>query len=576
MTETFSDNITPIRSAERMLALFRGHATHSGTHRDPYPESEPGSTAVKWKIKNTASTDPITVTAALWEMHLAGTRPLGIIPFFISSATAEGLSHFGSIDADIYDQSILESIRRRIYELKLPLVATRSKSNGLHLFPFLKEAEPTVLLRSTLKKLLPLLGLSQTTEIFPKQDLGIGNWICMPYLGCNNWRDNNSVLPNDGTYGGNIKRQQGLEEMGGGMELLRFLQYAEEKRTTIEELLSFVKEEPKKSKKAKVEPARSGGAVAAHGPCDSPCDFSDGPKCLHDAFGEGRIPLDGKNRLLFNSLTYLKKADPDGWEDRAREHATHMDPNADVEGMIKTHRKKDYYYQCKEDPLASRCDSKVCRTRRFGISGGGGSKAQLFVEKIDRKITQEKTFILYIGEQTIEVEADVLNSMRRLNIEALRQIDKAYMLMKEDDYLNMINGALEAGTVLEITEDEKRGAEFRELLSIFCRDYGKNRMKQEMKIGVAWLDEDENCYYFKLEALQKYIKNTDKTNKLGTNRKACIQALRELGGHDTRKDTGDKRPDGSQEQIRVWCISDSSLDVFTVEVEPPPIPQNEV
>ena len=45
-------------------------------------------------------------------------------------------------------------------------------------------------------------------------------------------------------------------------------------------------------------------------------------------------------------------------------------PEASVNQVIKSLRKKDYKYKCKDEPMKSCCDSILCRKRTFGVPGG--------------------------------------------------------------------------------------------------------------------------------------------------------------------------------------------------------------
>ena len=117
--------------AERLLKLFAGSERAHGTHGEPDPPLNG-----KYGIKKTAKTLEGAATVELWEQHLAGTRPLGVIPI-----RGDGTCSWGSIDVDQYDADLLPLIRR-VEEIKLPLVPCRSKSGGLHLFLLLRAAVP--------------------------------------------------------------------------------------------------------------------------------------------------------------------------------------------------------------------------------------------------------------------------------------------------------------------------------------------------------------------------------------------------------------------------------------------------
>ena len=91
-----------------------------------------------------------------------------------------------------------------IVENKIPIIPVKSKSNGLHLYVFLKEKVKASSVRNFLDKLLFVFKLESTTEIFPKQtELGTsedgkptnGNFINLPYY---NKTERVAINPHDG------------------------------------------------------------------------------------------------------------------------------------------------------------------------------------------------------------------------------------------------------------------------------------------------------------------------------------------------------------------------------------------
>ena len=125
--------------AQRIMKLFAGNEENSGTHG--IPDLDPNG--VKWTIKSTAKTLAVPVTEALWQQHLDGKRPLGVIPIRISDSKC----FWGSIDIDQYDLDAGEIVAR-VEKAKLPLVPCRSKSGGLHLFLFANEPVPADAMQS--------------------------------------------------------------------------------------------------------------------------------------------------------------------------------------------------------------------------------------------------------------------------------------------------------------------------------------------------------------------------------------------------------------------------------------------
>ena len=90
-----------------------------GTH------GEPTQKGLKWEIRSTALTLRHAVTQDLWQKHIDGKKPLGIIPI-----DEDDMCSWGSIDVDDYTNNLYGLIDR-VEQLVLPLLPCRSKSGGL-------------------------------------------------------------------------------------------------------------------------------------------------------------------------------------------------------------------------------------------------------------------------------------------------------------------------------------------------------------------------------------------------------------------------------------------------------------
>ena len=115
--------------AEKMMALFAGRMDAHGTH------GEPQRKGLKWEIKTTARTLREPVTVEIWQKHLEGKRPLGVV-----AIDENATCHWGSIDFDEYDDIDVVALIRAAE--RWPLVPCRSKSGGLHFFLFTSEPVP--------------------------------------------------------------------------------------------------------------------------------------------------------------------------------------------------------------------------------------------------------------------------------------------------------------------------------------------------------------------------------------------------------------------------------------------------
>lgn len=194
----------------RFAALFAGYSKAYGTFliRGNAPD---GKAIGKAQTLRGQPTDKI------YQLHLEGDGGgLGVIML-----REDNTVFFGAID---YDNKTMDHLKAeaKIRELGLPLVLCRSKSGGGHFYCFTAEPVPAAVMRARLEEWTAMLGMSDTTEAFPKQaerynENDIGNWINLPYF---NADATNRFAFRDG------------REIG----LLGFLDYAESQRQTAEQM----------------------------------------------------------------------------------------------------------------------------------------------------------------------------------------------------------------------------------------------------------------------------------------------------------------------------------------------------
>ena len=301
------------------MLLFSGLTSAHGTF---FPTRMEG----KKQIGN-AKTVREPIVEELWVSHLSGKMGLGIV-----AIDEQSECRWAAIDIDDYDLD-LEHILKLIENT--PLVCCRSKSGGAHLYIFCIQPVSARIMRDYLRNTVGNLGLG-TSEIFPKQDQifaergDVGNWLNMPYYG----NDRVCVISNG----------KGIEEL----DAQKFVFLAYKKRVPV----TFF------DKTDKIDYDKS--------------PIEGGPPCLQVMSING-FPPHTRNISLFNIGVYLKRATPDQWKMMIRQFNKKLFADKplsekEVDEITKSLDKKEYAYQCYEEPLCSFCNAKLCRTRKYGIS----------------------------------------------------------------------------------------------------------------------------------------------------------------------------------------------------------------
>ena len=440
------------------------------------------------------------VTDQLWIDHLNKKEPsLGIIPIRDDSTCI-----WGCIDIDTYPLDH-KKIVRKIRELELPLVLCKSKSNGAHVFVFLKEPVQAKLVRDKLQEWAGELGYANC-EIFPKQieiqaDRGdTGNFLNLPY------------------FGGDDSFRHGVSDDGNGVSLDIFFSLYDTYCTTEKDLKEF------KIKRKNEE------------------EFNDGPPCIATLMSQG-IPQGGRDNTLYQYAVYAKKKWPDDWQGKIDEfNHKHMEPPLPSQQVLKTinqHEKKDYQYKCKDQPMAAVCSQNLCRGKQYGI----GNSFEHQVSDLTKFESDESIWFLNINGRRLKLSTDQLYDQHKFRKACLNEINEMPNMMRPNDWDNRIQGLLQLVEVIQMPTEITKTGRFENLLAHFLEDQGEAEHIDEIDMGKALFEEKEYedkkgksqkmTAYFKSEWLQKFLKKNDFKEFNTTEMTAHIR--NKLGGGDIRR-----------------------------------------
>lgn len=352
------------------------------------------------KKKGKSWSEDKLVTKDLYRDHLNGVQGLGIVP-----VTPMGMCKFTVIDIDVYDAD-LSMFVRTIDKHKFPMVPFRSKSGGLHIYTFFDSfvnAEEAVNLTKELASILHIdkfvkdasNNRSHALEIFPKQTRksGGGSWINLPYY--------------DAMHEPIQCALKGTKDLTISEANILI----KERLTDLGSLRQFINALP----------------------------FNDAPPCLQTLFLLDAVEQNGgRNNYLFSWGAYFKKKDENTFEAELFQVNDAMSsplPDAELEGTImKSLRKKDYNYMCKQMPCVTFCDKKVCKTREYGVGKIDGFFSGIEFGQL-YQFRQDKPY--YEWEVRIQGEEEYKRLRFKDEIEIMKQDVFAQLCFRELHVLPM-------------------------------------------------------------------------------------------------------------------------------------------
>lgn len=427
------------------------------------------------KVEGKPWTAKQAITAADWAAHLSGEQVTvphgqetltGTLGLGVTPIRDDDTCVFGAIDVDVYPLE-LARLTARVRELSLPLVVCRTKSGGAHCYLFMTEPAPAELVRTALMGWAILLG-HPGVEVFPKQthlasERDEGSWINLPYA-------------------------------GGGRSTRYALDPVSFQALTPEEFVSLADAR-----------AISASALAAFEPSLPPEDeqiealFDGGPPCLRTLARSG-FPPGSRNNALFGVAVYLKK------RYGAEEFGPHleaynqrlMDPPkdaAEVSALIKSLTKKDYGYKCREAPVVSVCDRRVCLKCEFGV-GGLPDDPGVVLGPLVKLRTDPPTWIWDVDGARIELTTAELTDQRAFGQKVIDGLNKWPSPIKPGAWQAIIRDRLATAEIVDVPDDATKRGQLWVHLERFCTSRVVGRSLDELLLGKPYTDPEKGRTFF--------------------------------------------------------------------------------
>ena len=471
-----------------------GQTTLTGKVRDRDGKQDSKSFLVK---------NPLTVE--IWEDHLKGNRLIGCTPILDNDRVM-----WGALDIDVYQNSnTIEELNKQIAEHKLPFIVFRSKSGGAHVYVFLSEPIAAKTVIDKLKAFSAFFGQG-VCEIYPKQpkignrkdDSKYGNWINMP-------------------YSGSPTLQYAIKPDGTGYNPEEFLQVAEATRLTEAQF--------KELEVPQIESEL----------------LPEGPPCLNYIFENRTQESENRNITLSNVAVYLKKAEPSEWKSQLHRFNKKFSdplPDREVDAIVKSYEKKDYKYQCAQEPLCRFCDAKLCGQRRHGIG------QEEFLPN-NRSLIQLKSdpplWFLTLDHEEIQLTTAEFDNFNMFNQRVMERLLFKYPPIKQEDWIKQQNLLLKNCVRIDVPFEMTPIGQFVEYLSTFCSAASEDMT--HIKNGPV---RQNNYYVFRMVDLKDYL-NQQRFSELPDNK--ILSVLKRTLKADTT------RVCISNTSLRCWRVHSDNL-----------------
>ena len=456
------------------------------------------------------------LTVDVWEEHLKGKRLIGCTPI-----RDDNTVHWGALDIDVYqNKDTIEDLLTQIKEHNLPFVVCRSKSGGAHVYLFVSEPISAKTMIDKLKSFSAFFGQG-VCEIYPKQpkignrkdDSKYGNWINMP-------------------YSGSPTLQYAITTDKESLDPEQFIEYALERQLNKEqfEALSI--------------------------PSMQQEQLPEGPPCLNYIFEHRTQESENRNITLSNVAVYLKKVEPTDWKSilhKFNKKFAEPLPDREVEAIVKSYEKKDYKYQCAQEPLCRYCDAKACGQRRHGIG------QEEFLPN-NRSLIQLKSepplWFLTLDHEEIQLTTAEFDNFNMFNQRVMERLLFKYPPIKQEDWVKQQNLLLKNCTQIDVPFEMTPVGQFVEYLSSFCSAASEDIT--HIKNGPV--KQANNYYVFRMVDLKDYL-NQQRFSELPDNK--LLSVLKRTLKADTTRVCVNKTV------VRCWRVHGDKLHMDPTQ----PMPQ---
>ena len=461
------------------------------------------------------------VTVSLWEEHIQGIKRIGCTPLQENSSV-----FWGALDVDVYQkEDTLEKLNEKVADNKLPFIVCRSKSGGAHVYLFLSEAVAAKDMIDKLKAFSAFFGQG-VSEIYPKQpkignrkdDSKYGNWLNMP-------------------YSGNPTLQYAFNDKGEALDPQEFIDAAKANRMTSEAFHSL--EVPSGSSEI----------------------FPEGPPCLNYIFSERTQASENRNITLSNVAVYLKKSNPTEWKQLIHKYnRMFSEPlnDREVEAIVASYSKKDYKYQCAQEPLCRFCDAKACGMTKYGIGG------EDFMPN-NRSLVQLKSdpplWYVTLDDTELQLSTAEFDNFNLFNQKVMERLLYKFPPIKQEDWTKQQNLLLKNCTQIDIPFEMTPVGQLVELVSGFC----DSAVEEAHHIKNGPIKRSDGNYLFRMSHLRDHLEQQRfkdmPSNKVLSVLKKVLKA----------------EPDRVQldnVNTRCWRIHQNMLDVNNITAYPDLIEQN--
>jgi hypothetical protein len=150
--------------------------------------------------------------------------------------------------------------------------------------------------------------------------------------------------------------------------------------------------------------------------------------------------------------SFFQKKYPDDWEEAFNWANYRLLQPVGTEEKKKSllHRKdKRYNYTCHEIPMVDHCDSKTCRTRKFGVGAGEGGRNDYWDMGLVMMRKVPAVYFANVGNSRLVLKPDDLQNVRSFRRVCLENGEDYPEMLKQPEWDKIVKHNMQTMTIIE-------------------------------------------------------------------------------------------------------------------------------
>ena len=173
--------------------------------------------------------------------------------------------------------------------------------------------------------------------------------------------------------------------------------------------------------------------------------------------------------------------------------------------VIKSLLNKEYRYKCKQEPIRSFCESKLCVKRKFGV---GENVPTPEIERIEKYPSHPTIYIVYLDGKPVEVDRGTLHEFDKFSMEVMDQLNQVLMPIGKmiwKKLLHKIMSNKDTFKILEVPQAARLDYQLKELLGDFL-NRATGKVMEDVKRGIPYTENGHS--YFKYQSFNSFLKRS--------------------------------------------------------------------